>query len=405
MKQVPPTRALAEDLRAPTRWPALDGVRGLALLGVVGFHAFRMVVLGDSVPSQLDASPITWPVSVARFGLDAFFVLSGFLIVGSWTSLRRRHDRLAPALRQYAKKRAARILPAYWLSLIILVPLVAPHLLRSPGKLGLLATVQQYVMPSLPSEVNVVYWSLTTEVHFYLLAPLVALLLQRFGGWKLVVVSGAVAVLWRYQLPFGLAPSSTLGCLGQFVVGAAAAELVADHGNGQRSHLVAALNAPGVGAMLVAVLFGLGTFEGAVLDGVGHGLASKALHPVVGLVIAALFVRLLTSERMDGRASWLEHPSLRLAGLISYGVYLFHYPVLASGLRAAGIEAGGGAPVVRVVAVVAGLVVAAMLAGAISYLLIERRFLALAGRGEQPARPVIELRDQATAGRAVAASR
>ena len=44
------------------------------------------------------------------------------------------------------------------------------------------ATVQQYVVPSLPSEVNVVYWSLTTEVHFYVLAPFFALALARFGG-------------------------------------------------------------------------------------------------------------------------------------------------------------------------------------------------------------------------------
>ena len=99
---MPTTSALAADLRMPTRWPALDGVRGLAVICVVLYHAYRMVVLGDAPPAERDLDPLTWPLNTARFALDAFFVLSGFLIVASWTSLRRRHDRLAPAVWSYA---------------------------------------------------------------------------------------------------------------------------------------------------------------------------------------------------------------------------------------------------------------------------------------------------------------
>ena len=389
---MPTTSALAADLRTPTRWPALDGVRGLAVISVVLYHAYRMVVLGHGGPGSRDLDPLTWPLSTARFALDAFFVLSGFLIVASWTSLRRRHDRLAPAVWAYAKKRAARILPAYWVSLLILVPLVAPHLLRSPGKLGLLATVQQYVVPSLPSEVNVVYWSLTTEVHFYVLAPLCAVLLARFGGWKVVLACTAVTVWWRMTLPFDLAASFTFGRMEQFALGAAAGDLIRAHDRGDVVRLVQWLNRRGVGIALVGLLIALGTFQGAVLDGIGHGIFSKLLHPAVAVVMAALFVRLLTADRSgDGRASFLEHPGLRLAGLVSYGVYLFHYPVLVHGLAAARIAAGDGSAPVRVLAVVAGLTLISFLLGTASYVFVERRFLQNGKAPEVP--PVIDLRD------------
>ena len=391
---MPPTSALAEDLRAPSRWPALDGVRGVAVLCVVLYHGVRLVVLGSHSAGGGDASPLWWPASTARFALDAFFVLSGFLVIGSWTTVRRRHERLASAAREYGARRAARILPAYWVSLIVLVPLVAPHLLGSPGKLGLLATVQQYLLPGLPSEVNVVYWSLTTEVHFYVVAPLLALLLGRFAGWKIVAALVAVTVAWRFWLPGGLPPSLVIGRLEQFALGGAAANLVRAHERGEVSALVTFLGRRGMGVVLGVGLLVLGVFQGFVLDGLAHPLASHLLHPVVAVAMAAAFVRILTAER----ASVLEHPALRLAGLVSYGVYLYHWPVLELGLRASGIEPGhAGSPVVAV-AVVLGLSLVAFLLGTVSYVLVERPFLQVGRRPAEwteDAPIVIDLRDTA----------
>jgi peptidoglycan/LPS O-acetylase OafA/YrhL len=367
-------------------------MRGLAVIAVVAYHGYRMTVLGSGAPSARDLDPRLWPLATARLALDAFFVLSGFLIVASWTSERRRHDRLPRAVWAYAKRRAARILPAYWVSLCILVPLVAPHLLRSPGKLGLLVTVQQYVLPNLPSEVNVVYWSLTTEVHFYVLAPLVAALLARFGGWRVVAGAAAVAVAWRVALPFDLASSFTFGRLESFAVGAAAGELVRAHDRGDTARLVRWLQARGMGVLLVVALLGLGSFEGAVLDGVGHGPMSKLLHTGVALVLGGILVRLLTTAGGErGRSSFLEHPALRFAGLVSYGVYLCHYPLLHHGLAALGIEAGDGTTPLRAGLAVVAIGVGAFVLGTASYVLVERRFLRT---GRPVAAPtVIDLRE------------
>ena len=382
---MPPTSLLAEDLRAPSRWPALDGVRGLAVLSVVFFHGVRLTVLGG----EGGGGPLWWPASTARFALDAFFVLSGFLVVGSWTSLRRRHGRTWPALREYAARRAARILPAYWVSLVILIPLLAPHLLASPGKLGLFAAVQQYLVPGLPSEVNVVYWSLTTEVHFYVAAPVLAIALARWRSWAVVAGLVVVAVAWRWWLPLGLPPSLVVGRLEQFALGAVAADVVRAWEAGRPLSPVAArcvelVQRRGAGALLAVSLLALGVYQGAVLDVGSHGVASHLLHPAVGFVMAALFVRALTTPSLG----FLAHPALRAAGLVSYGVYLFHFPVLAGGLR---LVAPHSAP--AEVATLAALTVVAFAVGIVCYLLVERPFLRL-GRAE-PVRPaVIDLRDQ-----------
>ncbi len=384
---------LADDLRAPTRYPMLDGVRGVAVIAVVLYHAFRMIVLGDGSPATRDVAVWTWPLSTARFALDAFFVLSGFLIVASWTSARRHHATTGAAAWAFARKRAARILPAYWVSLLILVPLLAPHLLRSPLDLGLLATVQQYVSPSLPSEVNVVYWSLTTEVHFYVLAPLFAVALRRFGGWRIVVACSAVSLWWRYVLPAGMAASFTFGRMEQFAMGAALAGVVSGWSSGRPSRLVEAVQRRGAGVALFVALIGLGAYEGAVLDGVGHGLGSKLLHTFVAGVLSLLLLRGLTAmpKMSDGgapRAAILEHPSLRLAGLVSYGVYLFHYPVLQYGLRAAGVSYGSPVAPARALLAVAALTAVSFAAGIASYLIIERRFVRASPPREEAATSV-----------------
>lgn len=393
MPTVPAPNALAVDLQAPTRWPALDGLRGVAVLAVVAYHALRLAVLGEGGPGSSASSPLWWPASTARLGLDAFFVLSGFLVVGSWRSERRRHPRLRSVARAYAVRRAARIVPAYWVSLIILIPLVAPHLLGAPVKLGLLVTLQQYLQPGLPSEVNVVYWSLTTEMHFYVLAPVVALVLRRFAGWKVVLGAFAVALAWRLGLRGDLPPSLVIGRLEQFALGAAAFDLVGLHGLGHRSRLVQWSQRRGVGVALWIALLALGVVQGAILDGVALGRWSSLLHPMAGLVVAAGIVRLTTGER----ATALATPSLRLAGLVSYGIYLFHYPLLEYGLRLTGTSAGSTAAPLRVLTVVAGLGVVSCIVGAVSYVVVERPFLRLGRPTPNPPRTEIDLRDDAEA--------
>jgi peptidoglycan/LPS O-acetylase OafA/YrhL len=239
--------------------------------------------------------------------------------------------------------------------------------------------------------VNVVYWSLTTEVHFYVLAPLLALLLGRFAGWKVVTGFAVVTLAWRLWLPAGMPASLVVGRMEQFALGGAAADLVRRFERGDVTMAVRVLGRRGVGVALGAVLLLLGVYQGAVLAGhrIGPPPLTHLLHPVVAVVMAAALVRVLTSPR----GAVLEHPALRLAGLVSYGVYLFHWPVLELGLRFAGVEPGA-ASLPAAVAALAGLSMVAFLVGTASYLAVERPFLRI-GRRPASAPVVIDLRDRA----------
>lgn len=322
-------RALREAASPTSRWPFLDGARGVAMIAVFGFHALRIVgdwyspkILGEGVPMVL------WPAGVTRFAIDVFFVLSGFLVLTTWRARRRRHATTWPALRDYVRGRAFRILPVFWLSVLVLVPLRAPGMLTSPGDLALVSTLQQYMDPSLPGRFNVVTWSLTVEGHFYILLPVLALLTyRRFGGPALL--AGAVLLTVGWEAARGGLPSSLIvGRLDQFVAGMLVAEVYRRHQEGGRSTVVRLALARGVGLLLGLVLLAVGVYHGQLL-GIPPGTWFDGWqHPVAGLAIAGLGLRLLCQAEAGRLRRFLERPSLVLVGTLSYSIYLWHLPIL-----------------------------------------------------------------------------
>jgi peptidoglycan/LPS O-acetylase OafA/YrhL len=365
-----PRRALVRDLRGPSRLAALDGVRGMAVVVVVVWHLYRVLASSAGFDS-LHVPAVWWPLGTARLGVDVFFVLSGFFVVRSWRATRERSGSFVASSRDFVRRRAARILPAYWASLLVLVPLVAPELFRRPRQLLLFATVNQYVVRDLPDKLNPVLWSLTTEWHFYLLVPLVAFLLRRIGRWWVLGACIGVTVLWCSHVPpLGLPAGSLFGRLDQFVAGAIAADLVDRVRRGEHTWLTRALATRVTGIVAVAGVVAIGTYHGSTM-GVPRGNAfDPFLHPLVGLLVAAGLVALCTSARR-GRSVFDAKP-LRLAGLVSYSLYLWHVPILVHGLRWAGVEAPFGP---RDAVVIAFALAACVAVAVLSYAFVERPFL------------------------------
>jgi peptidoglycan/LPS O-acetylase OafA/YrhL len=324
------------------RSATLDGVRGLAVALVVGFHT-----MGTFAPTKLH--PLLWPLAGGTLGVDLFFVLSGYLLVTSWTSSNR-------SLAGFWRRRARRLLPAYWVSLLILVPLQAPHLLHDAGRLALFASMQTFLAPRLPWAVNASYWTLTPELHFYLLLPLVYAALSKLGTRRTLVLVFALSIVWRvastshYHFPADLLP----GRIDQFAIGMAAATA------GDRARAFASRWCAIVAAGALVVVLAL---YGQVFWRTGGDpphIVEALAHPLVGALLGVAFLRL----RRVGRVRILEAKPLTALGLVSYSLYLWHLPILMLVRRV-----GGAAPYLALA------VAAALFAAIASYFVVERPML------------------------------
>ncbi|MET0448097.1 MAG: acyltransferase, partial [Aeromicrobium sp.] len=159
---------------------ALDGLRALAALAVVATHVgfatgFVRADLVGAVVGRLDV------------GVPLFFALSGFLLVRPWLAVPLGVGTSSPSLGTYAVRRLARIAPAYWIVLAVVLLIsglgwirdqFATDLTVGPGSVVTHVVVGQGLTEHYFSNFAQT-WSLTTEVVFYAVLPVVGWLLVR----------------------------------------------------------------------------------------------------------------------------------------------------------------------------------------------------------------------------------
>ncbi len=391
------TKALHSAAHDRSKWPFLDGARGVAMIAVFGFHAIRIVgewyspkIRGEGIPEYL------WAAGLTRFAIDVFFVLSGFLIATTWRARRKRHDRLRPALGEYVRGRALRVLPVFWVSIAVLVPLRAPELLTSAKDVLLLVTSQQYLDPDLPGQFNVVTWSLTTEIHFYVLLPVLAVLIgRRFGS--LPALTGTVALtVWWYGARGDWPSSVILGRLDQFVVGMIVAEVYRRWSEGEPSRLVGAVTARGMGWILGAALVAIGVYHGTTF-GLPRGHFFDAWqHPLAGIAIGGLGLRMLCAPAPGHLRRFLERPTFLLLGAMSYSLYLWHLPILDSAFDLLA-PFNDGVPVVGNALALALAAALSFAVAALSYTFVELPFMRRKPKSSKPVTKPVPSRENAAA--------
>ena len=200
--------------------PAIEGLRGVAVLWVVAFH---YLVLRESAFATDPWIAAVKGVQVANvvvhhgfLGVDLFFLITGFLLVLPWF----RHadeNRPEPSTIDFYRRRAWRILPAYYVQLAFLF-LVCVPLLRAPTDLrsdlvfygvNLVAhaTMLHYTTPitSASLTLNGALWTLALEAQYYLLVPFLAPLFVRWPA-RAAAASAAVALAWHWGSYNDLAP-------------------------------------------------------------------------------------------------------------------------------------------------------------------------------------------------------
>src|SRR3954454_5870289 len=185
--------------RADQRLRGIDGLRAIAARAIVVFHVW------DYSGDRYGHAPIASKAATEffgnlRVGVTLFFVLSGFLLYRPFAAAVVRHVPL-PSIRRYAINRALRIMPAYWVILILTI-LVLDHALlhRLAQSIANLLLVQNYVPAYRQDGFHALgvasAWSLAVEVSFYVLLPFLgvaaAILVRRFASSEFAVLAPVV---------------------------------------------------------------------------------------------------------------------------------------------------------------------------------------------------------------------
>ena len=163
---------------------ALDSLRGLSTILIVVYHTSFVsgytVAHADSIGAYIDRLNV---------GVAIFFVLSGFLIFRPFAhSL--IHGSPLPKTRNYYLKRAARILPAYWLALFVLAGLDALTIKNSSGFIRNIFLVHPFTEDNVFTGIAQA-WTLSVELSFYLVAPVIAYIFYRQSRRQIGLVSVA----------------------------------------------------------------------------------------------------------------------------------------------------------------------------------------------------------------------
>jgi len=319
----------ARPIAKGTRLTGLDGLRGLAILGVFLFHASAVALfdLGINNPVIYVAAQAGW------IGVDLFFVLSGYLI----TRILLETKQAPNFYKCFWARRALRIVPAYFALLLFVFALWRP--LAAPGLsafqtgyteipiLAYVAFISNFFMAVsadhgyLPLSIT---WSLAIEAQFYLIWPFVVRHLTVPGLLRLIAVLLVAAPVARLVALASGVPELSLYVLTPLRCdGLLAGALIAGLQISGRALPRATLSAVCFAVLCLA-------FLAAMLSGLPSIYGNPLLIALKYSIVAGMFFFLVVSVLQGGKVRRLVEaaPGLRGLGRVSYGFYLWHFFLL-----------------------------------------------------------------------------
>jgi peptidoglycan/LPS O-acetylase OafA/YrhL len=392
------------------RFPGYDGLRAIAALTVFVFHI-----------SNADLRPLQhWYgryLLLLNIGVPIFFVISGFLLYRPFVAA-RFEGRSRPTAREFLRRRALRILPAFWVALTVLC--IVFNVGGEPGrgfKWGIVnyGLLQTFVETSAKPGIDVA-WTICTEVMFYVFLPFYAALLARgtrsnerqlrreLAG---IAALFAVALAWRIYFAHGgptpsalhwyrfqnnvYLPASTDFFAGGMLLAVLSAwHAATDVPRWARSRWLApAAVTTAVGAYVWYVeRVSRWTHNGR------EAANARIIHHVL-FVLIAIALAVPATFGPPGKGLFrrvVESRTLRWVALGSFGIYLYHLPMIQLVYDVTGAERAGFGTVFPhgfdypfvLMVVLSGI--ATGLCAAASYVLVERPFL----RRKRPRRVVAE---------------
>ncbi|MDP3272321.1 acyltransferase family protein [Limnobacter sp.] len=303
--------------------PEIDGLRAVAVLPVILFHAGFDLFSGGYV------------------GVDVFFVISGYLIT---SIILREMEQGKFSIARFYERRARRILPALFFVIVCCLPFAVIWMASGEIKrfgqamiaVSLFASnvffwkTTNYFAPAAEEEPLLHTWSLAVEEQYYVLFPLFLMLCWRFGRSRLFWLTALAALLslglaewgWRNQpvANFYLLPTRAWELLAGSLLAFFPKQLSADKRTGRFSEIASVLG-------ILAIVYSIFYFDTLV--------PFPSVYATVPVIGACLIIAFSSGENIVGRL--LSSRLFVFIGLISYSAYLWHQPILAF-LRLRGIE-------------------------------------------------------------------
>jgi peptidoglycan/LPS O-acetylase OafA/YrhL len=296
-------------------YPALDGLRGVAILMVVFLHNFGF----------MNYFFFGW------LGVDLFFVLSGFLITDILLkTLNKPHF-----LRNFYMRRLLRIFPLFYLVLVICL-FILPNIPGLGIDLSYYNRNQFWFWTYLQNWLFIFHeptgskmllhtWSLGVEEQFYLVWPITILLVRKpktllaLAMAVLILIGSARYILWTYQVEdLAYASLYTFTRIDGLCIGSMLALLMRVNPGFLKKYTAFIV------LLMAAVNFGFYFFNGR------HSFTLPYLA-VVGYTTFAVLFGILVHEAVAGESRiirfLLDNRPLKFFGKISYGLYVYHWPV------------------------------------------------------------------------------
>jgi peptidoglycan/LPS O-acetylase OafA/YrhL len=308
---------------SPVYMVQLDALRALALFGVMVEHFVPESVYSSFISSWQPACPLEW-----GSGVTLFFVLSGFLITGILLRckdiIRATKQSTIFTLQRFYIRRFLRIFPIYYLTLIVAAIIFEKIRSDFIWHLTYTTNIMVFVQDSF-DQYATHFWTLAIEEQFYLLWPLVILLLPQKQLLKAIFITIALAPLFRFigyygfnlsLTQIGVFPIASLDALG---LGGLLAFYT--HNHEQFKHAKRNLCKFGLRIclpLMISFIIISFVFRGTVL-----------LNVLIRPTILSIFFVWVVSSAAKGfngiLGRFLELKPLVFIGKISYGVYIYHY--------------------------------------------------------------------------------
>jgi peptidoglycan/LPS O-acetylase OafA/YrhL len=396
---------------AAARWhqDSLDGLRAAAAGAVLLTH------ISGLTGYTLTGTPVSWALSRGDVGVPIFFTLSGLLLYRPWAVAALTGRRSGPPLATYLRRRALRILPAYWVVVAIaLLWLNAPDARHAWPWVQYLLMLQNYdahpwwIGTGAPGLAQA--WSLDVEVSFYLLLPLLAAALTWFAcrggpagepdvprrarrllaglavlaassfGFTLLDLHPRPALWFQATLP----PLMIWFCAGMAIAVALAwAAAEQENGDDRRPagrfcRTVAA--SAGMCGVIAACAFAMASTPltgpaSLSIASIWQTEFKTALYTVIALAVVAPAAFQAHGPATARSARLLGSAPARFLGRISYGAFLWQFLAAFAVFRVLGLKTSpdvGPYPAAEVVLIGLAVAAATIAAATASYYLIER---------------------------------